>query len=63
MTLSTVHSYQVLSIFGVGVVQPPWAAGSAEILKHGLELLKRDSDTNRRLAMLSIDTKMMVQLC
>lgn len=35
--------------------QPPWASGPAEILKHGLELLKRDSDTNRRLAMISID--------
>lgn len=35
--------------------QPPWASGPAEILKHGLELLKKDSDTNRRLAMISID--------
>lgn len=36
-------------------VQQPWASGPAEILKHGLELLKKDSDTNRRLAMISID--------
>lgn len=35
--------------------QPPWASGPAEILKHGLELLKKDSDANRRLAMISID--------
>lgn len=35
--------------------QPPWASGSAEILKHGLELLKKDTDSNRRLAMISID--------
>jgi hypothetical protein len=35
--------------------QPLWASGSAEILKHGLELLKKDTDSNRRLAMISID--------
>lgn len=34
---------------------PPWATGPGEILKHGIDLLKRDSDTNRRLAMISID--------
>lgn len=33
----------------------PWASGPGEILRHGLDLLKKDSDTNRRLAMLSID--------
>jgi len=33
----------------------PWASGPAEILRHGLELLNNDSDTNRRLAMISID--------
>lgn len=33
----------------------PWAAGPAEILLHGLALLRKDSDTNRRLAMISID--------
>jgi len=33
----------------------PWASGPGEILKHGLSLLKRDTDTNRRLAMISID--------
>ncbi len=36
-------------------VQAPWANGPGEILKHGLELLKKDTDTNRRLAMISID--------
>lgn len=35
--------------------QPPWASGPGEILKHGLELLKKDTDTKRRLAMISID--------
>ncbi|WP_147267163.1 hypothetical protein [Acidiferrobacter thiooxydans] len=34
---------------------PPWATGPGEILKHGLDLLKKDTDTNRRLAMISID--------
>jgi hypothetical protein len=33
----------------------PWASGPGEILRHGLSLLRQDSDTNRRLAMLSID--------
>lgn len=34
---------------------PPWASGPAEILQHGLDLLVKDSDANRRLAMISID--------
>ncbi len=33
----------------------PWAAGPREILQHGLSLLHKDSDANRRLALLSID--------
>jgi hypothetical protein len=33
----------------------PWASGPAEILQHGINLLKTDTDANRRLAMLSID--------
>ena len=33
----------------------PWASGPGEILRHALELLRNDSDTNRRLAMISID--------
>lgn len=33
----------------------PWASGPGEILRHGLSLLAQDSDTNRRLAMISID--------
>lgn len=37
------------------MTQSPWASGSAEILKHGLDLLKKDTDSNRRLAMISID--------
>jgi hypothetical protein len=35
--------------------QSPWASGPGEILRHGLELLKKDSDRNRRLSMISID--------
>jgi hypothetical protein len=34
---------------------PPWASGPAEILEHGLDLLRKESDANRRLAMISID--------
>jgi len=34
---------------------PPWAAGPGEILKHGLDLLEDDNDTNRRLSMIAID--------
>ena len=33
----------------------PWSSGPMEILQHGINLLNKDSDTNRRLAMLSID--------
>ena len=33
----------------------PWASGPSEILQHGLALLHKDSDKNRRLAFLSID--------
>jgi len=33
----------------------PWASGPGEILRHGLELLRIDSDRNRRLAIISVD--------
>ena len=33
----------------------PWASGPGEILRHGLHLLRKDNDVNRRLAMISID--------
>ncbi len=33
----------------------PWASGPGEILLHGLELLRVDSDRNRRLAIISVD--------
>lgn len=33
----------------------PWASGPSEILRHGLTLMKKDSDSNRRLALISID--------
>lgn len=34
---------------------PPWATGPGEILRHGLALIREDSDTNRRLAMIAVD--------
>jgi hypothetical protein len=34
---------------------PPWSSGPGEILQHGFTLLIKDTDANRRLAMLSID--------
>lgn len=34
---------------------PPWATGPREILRHGLELLGRDGDADRRLAMILAD--------
>lgn len=33
----------------------PWASGPRELLRHGLELLSRGSDADRRLAMIIID--------
>ncbi len=33
----------------------PWASGPKEILRHGLDLLRRDSESNRRLAMIIVD--------
>ena len=33
----------------------PWATGPGEMLQHGLQLLRKDSDTNRRLALILID--------
>ena len=33
----------------------PWASGPGEILQHGLSLLMQNTETSRRLAMLSID--------
>jgi hypothetical protein len=45
-----------LSDFGLRTSsRRPWASGPGEILAHGIALLRRDSDTNRRLALLSID--------
>ena len=40
---------------GDSVTQHPWVSGPGEILQHGLSLLERDNDKNRRLALLSID--------
>lgn len=33
----------------------PWASGPKEILEHGISLLRKDSDRNRRLALLAVD--------
>ena len=35
--------------------EPLWASGPGEILRHGIGLLAEDTDTNRRLALISID--------
>ncbi len=42
--------------------QPPWADGPGELLRHGLDLLQRDSDVNRRIAMISIDNAVELML-
>lgn len=34
---------------------PPWASGPGELLRHGLKLLQKDTDSNRRIAMICID--------
>jgi len=34
---------------------PPWATGPGELLGHGLKLLLKDTDANRRIAMICID--------
>ena len=33
----------------------PWTSGPREVLEHGLALLKKESDSNRRIAMIMID--------
>ena len=40
----------------------PWASGPGEMLRHGLSHLKRDSDTDRRIAMFSIDNSVEVMI-
>jgi hypothetical protein len=40
----------------------PWASGPGELLKHGLDLLKTDSDSNRRIAMINIDNSVELML-
>lgn len=42
--------------------EPLWASGPGEILRHGIALLEVDSDTNRRLAMISIDNSVELML-
>lgn len=39
----------------MGEAEPLWASGPGEILRHGIGLLSEDTDTNRRLALISID--------
>jgi hypothetical protein len=41
---------------------PPWATGPGEILLHANELLERESERNRRLAMLSVDNAVELML-
>jgi hypothetical protein len=42
--------------------ESPWASGPGEILQHGVSLLAKDSDKNRRLGMLSIDNAVELML-
>jgi hypothetical protein len=35
--------------------EPPWASGPGELLRHGIDLLQKDNDTHRRIAMILID--------
>ena len=42
-------------IVGSVMAIPSWATGPAEILRHGVGVLKEETDSNRRLAMISID--------
>lgn len=36
-------------------INTPWASGPGELLRHGLNLLQKDTDSNRRIAMICID--------
>ena len=40
----------------------PWTSGAKELLSHGLQLLKEDTDVNRRLAMISIDNAVEIMM-
>jgi hypothetical protein len=40
---------------GLGKAQPPWAAGPAELLQHGIILINEESESKRRIAMILID--------
>lgn len=42
--------------------EQPWASGPREILEHALRLLLDDTDSNRRLAMISIDNAVELML-
>jgi hypothetical protein len=35
--------------------EKPWATGPAELLRHALSLLRKDTDSNRRIAMILLD--------
>jgi hypothetical protein len=39
----------------MGEMQPLWASGPSEILQHGLSILGKDTDANRRIAMILFD--------
>lgn len=42
--------------------EPLWASGPGEVLRHGVSLLEEDSDSNRRLALISIDNSVELML-
>jgi hypothetical protein len=39
----------------MGAAIPPWATGPGELLQHGIDLLDKDSDAKRRIALILID--------
>ena len=41
---------------------PPWASGPGELLIHGLKLLQKDSDTDRRIAIICVDNSVELML-
>lgn len=39
----------------MGAALPPWATGPGELLQHGIDLLAKDSEAKRRIALILID--------
>jgi hypothetical protein len=48
-------TYVTGSLTTMGQNEQPWISGPAEVLRHGFDLLREDSGTNRRLALIAVD--------